>query len=203
MKPKLLAIVGSQRKNGNSYSLAKTVLESVDPDARIIQLAEKNIEFCNVCEECVDKDCALEDDFNHIISEMRRADGIIFVVPKYLAIPSKFLAFLERLATVVHMRRFMGYSGEVKNPDYRLFSSRKPFAVFALSGTGRFKKQDIRTVVDYGEDIGLTLVRHNRPPLIAVNIKSGDDKGQVLRNKAAIQQCTEMAEKIIASAKEQ
>jgi multimeric flavodoxin WrbA len=201
MKTKLLAIVGSQRKNGNSYSLAKTVLESFDADHDIIQLADKKIEFCNLCEECIDKDCVLEDDFNEILAEMKKADGIILAVPKYLTAPSKFLAFLERLATIVHIRRHMGYGGPPKNPDYRLFSEQKPFCVFALSGTGKFNKRDLRNFTDYTESLGLTLVSHDHPPFIAVNVKAGDDKGEVLKNKAAIERCRKLAQKVIMSTK--
>ena len=60
-KAKLLAIIGSQRTNGNSYLLAKTVLDSIEADYEIIQLADKKIEFCNLCEKCVSNDCVLED----------------------------------------------------------------------------------------------------------------------------------------------
>lgn len=130
MKAKLLAIVGSHRRNGNSYLLAKTVLQSVDADADIIQLADRKIEFCNLCEKCVDKECVLEDDFNEIFAMMKKADGVVFSVPKYLAASSKFLAFLERLATIVHMRQHRGYGGAVRSPDYKLFSDQKPFCVF-------------------------------------------------------------------------
>jgi len=84
MKPRLLAIIGSQRKNGNSYSLAKAVLDSVSVDSDIVQLADREIRFCTVCEKCVNGDCVLRDDFNEILTEMQKADGIVFVLPKYL-----------------------------------------------------------------------------------------------------------------------
>jgi multimeric flavodoxin WrbA len=66
---KLLAIISSQRKDGNSYLLAKKVPESAETDYEIIQLAEKVIEFCNLCEECAKGDCVLEDDFNQILEK--------------------------------------------------------------------------------------------------------------------------------------
>jgi multimeric flavodoxin WrbA len=203
MKTKVLAIVGSHRKNGNSYSLAKTVLESVDADYDIIQLADKQVEFCNLCEECMDKDCVLGDDVNRILTKMKKADAVIFIMPKYLVAPSKFLAFLERLDTIVHMRRHMGYGGPPRNPDYNLILGQKPFCVFALSGTGKFSKVALQTVVDYIESLGLRLVKHDHPPFIAVNVKAGDDKGEVLRNKAAIEQCKDLVQKVIVSAKRQ
>lgn len=201
MKPKLLAITASVRKDGNSYALAKAVLDSVDAEPKIIQLADKAIDFCNLCGECIKGDCPLEDDFNQILGEMKKADGMVFAVPKYLFTSAKFLAFLERLATISHIRRHMGYSGPDKNPDYKLFPEQQPFGVFALSGTGKFNKHSLRTMVDYIGFLGLTLVSHNRPPFIAVNIKAGDKKGQVLKNKAGIRQCKNLTQKVIAATK--
>ena len=45
MKTKLLAIVGSHRKNGNCYALAKSILDSTSSKFRIIQLAIKKSWF--------------------------------------------------------------------------------------------------------------------------------------------------------------
>jgi hypothetical protein len=53
VKLKILAITGSQRINGNSYQLAKTVLNSTDCESSIIQLSKKKIDYCIVCGECV------------------------------------------------------------------------------------------------------------------------------------------------------
>jgi len=69
-KPNLLAVVGSQRRNSNSYSLAKTVLDSVDADYEIVQLADTAITFCNLCQKCISNDCVLKDDFNEVLKKM-------------------------------------------------------------------------------------------------------------------------------------
>jgi multimeric flavodoxin WrbA len=198
MKPKtkLLAIIGSQRKNGNSYLLAKTVLDSTEADYEIIQLADKDIEFCNICEKCLSSDCSLEDDFNQILEKMKTADGIVFVVPKYLFLASKFLCFLERLATIQHMREHAGYKIAFKNPDYKLFPTKKPFCIFATSGTGKVEKETLQIVADYIDGLGLKLVPHNLPPFLAVSVKAGDNIGEVLRNKEGIDECKKMIEKL-------
>ena len=203
MKPKILGIVGSHRKNGNSYVLVKKVLESMDANHEIVQLADKQIQFCTLCERCVEKDCAIEDDVNQILAKMQKADGFVFAVPKYLDAPSKFLAFLERLDTVVHMRRHAGYSGSPKNPDYALIPGQKPFCLFALSGLGKFNKKNLQPVVEYTESLGLRLVKHNLPPFIAVNVRAGDEKGEVLENKRAIDECKTLAEKVLSLAAKQ
>jgi len=198
-KAKLLAIIGSQRTNGNSYLLAKTVLDSIEADYEIIQLADKKIEFCNLCEKCVSSDCVLEDDFNQIFEKMKSADGIVFAVPKYIFLASKFLCFLERLDTIQHMRENMGYKIAFKNPDYRLFPEKKPFCIFIASGTGNVEKETLQKVVHCIEGLGLKLVPYNLPPFFGVSVKAGDDIGEVLRNKEGIEECKKLIEKFIDS----
>ncbi|MDH5482436.1 MAG: flavodoxin family protein [Candidatus Bathyarchaeota archaeon] len=201
MKPraKLLAIVGSQRVDGNSYFLAKTVLESAKADYEIIQLADKKIEFCNICEKCINSDCVLEDYFNNIFEKIKGADGIVFVLPKYIFVASKFVCFLERLATINHMRKHAGYEITFKNPEYRLFSGKKLSCIFVASGTGKVEKETLRIVAEYIEDLGLRLVRHDQQPFLGVSVKAGDAKGEILENKKGIENCKKLAEKLIDS----
>ena len=198
---RLLAITGSHRRDGNSYALSKAVLDSLDCESSIIQLADREIKYCTVCEECVDKGCVLEDDLDEILEEMERSDGVVFVVPKYLSAPSKFLAFLERLASIVHMRKHQGYGGPPVNPDYALFPGGKPFCVFALSGRGKFGDEPLRAIVDYVEYLGMSPVCQDQPPGIAVNVEAGDAKGEVLGNGEAVEQCRELARKVMKSAR--
>ena len=195
-KVSLLAIVGSQRKNGNSYHLTKTVLESLPVCYKTIQLAEKNIGFCTLCEQCKDgSDCILQDDFNEILKEMQGADGIVFSFPKYLFVGSKFLAFLERLDTLVHMRRHGGYEPKAEKSNSELFSM-KPFCIFLTSGTGHVENEILRIAEEYIEALGLKPVFSDQTPHLGVNVKTGDAKG-VLHNKEAIEECREVVARMV------
>lgn len=40
---------------------------------------------------------------------MKKAEALMFMFPKHLLVSSKFLAFLERLDTVVHSENHTGY----------------------------------------------------------------------------------------------
>lgn len=197
---KLLAIVGSQRMNGNSYLLAREVLDSVDADYEIVQLAEKHLEFCTICGECVTKDCVLDDDFDVVFGKMKDADGIVFSLPKYLLVASKFLCFLERLCTVWHMRKHGGYRVNLESSKFELFSGEKPFCMFVVSGTGEVDDQMLKVIAHYIEASGLKLVPHDKAPFLAVNVKAGDDKGEVLKNKEAIEDCKRLTRKVLATA---
>jgi len=200
-KVKLLAVTGSQRMNGNSYYLVKNVLDSLPVSSKIIQLAEKNIGFCTLCEHCKDgSDCNLQDDFNDILKEMHSADGLVFSLPKYLFVGSKFLAFLERLDTLVHMRRHGGYEHKLGKLNIELFS-RKPFCIFLTSGTGQVENEILRIVEEYIEALGLKPIFSDEPPHLGVNVRAGDSKGAVLHNKKVIEECRRVVVKMVDSIK--
>jgi multimeric flavodoxin WrbA len=200
-KVRLLAVIGSQRMNGNSYYLAKTVLDSLPVSYKTIQLAEKKIGFCTLCEHCKDgSDCSLQDDFNDILKEMRSADGLVFSLPKYLFVGSKFLAFLERLDTLVHMRRHGGYERKPGNAKIELFSG-KPFCIFLTSGTGQVENEILRIAEEYIETLGLKPIFSDEPPHLGVNVGAGDSKGEVLHNKKAIEECRRVVAKMVNSTK--
>ena len=88
---KIFGIVGSPRKDGNSFYLIKEALEAakeVEPslETKIIQLADLKIESCRACESCGKKPyrCVNEgDDFGLALDEMEQADGILIASPRY------------------------------------------------------------------------------------------------------------------------
>ena len=139
-----------------------------------------------------------QDDFNEILKEMRSADGLVFSFPKYLFVGSKFLAFLERLDTLVHMRRHGGYERKPGKPNSKLFSG-KPFCIFLTSGTGQVENEILRIAEEYIEALGLKPVFSDEPPHLGVNVMTGDSKGEVLRNKKAIEECRRIVVKMVNS----
>ncbi len=84
---KILGIVGSPRKNGNTEILTAHVLKAVAEqgvDTELIRLAGKDIRPCNACMTCKKKEaCSIDDDLWPIYLKMKRADGIILASPVY------------------------------------------------------------------------------------------------------------------------
>jgi len=198
---KLLAIVGSHRKNGNSYTLAKEAMKSAKADCEIIQLAEQKIEFCNMCGKCETQDCILKDDFNKILKKMKEADGIIFSFPKYFSLSSKFLCFLERLLMIHQFREYHGYRRTGIEPDSRfvpLFTG-KPFCLFVVSGSGR-AEEPLRLVADQLGGEGMKLLLTESWPFIGVLVK-GEDRRDAPKDKKGIEECKKLTNKLIASVK--
>jgi len=195
---KLLAIIGSQRRDGNSYLLAKEVLKTIKADYEIIQLADKKIEFCNMCGKCETEDCIIEDDFNQILEKMKEADGIIFSFPKYFSLSSKFLCFLERLLMIHHFREYHGFrkTGVEPDPKFVPILKGKLLCLFVVSGSG-IAEEPLRLVADQlGGEMKLLLT--DSWPFIGVLVR-GEDRGDVLEDKKGIEDCKRLVRKFLSS----
>ena len=98
---KILGIVGSPRKNGNTEILVKEALSSAHDygaDIDIINVSEKNITPCDGCESCdVTGKCHIEDDMQDIYMKLLQSDGIIFGSPVYYwSVTSQIKALIDR-----------------------------------------------------------------------------------------------------------
>ncbi len=99
---KVLGIVGSKRKNGNTAYLVKKALESVESTeitTEIIYLGDYLIEGCTGCEGCKNTyQCVIADDMQKLYPKILEADAIITGSPTYFYnITSDMKAFIERL----------------------------------------------------------------------------------------------------------
>lgn len=197
---KLLAIIGSHREKGNSYLLAREVLNSIGKvNYEIIQLAEKDIKFCDFCGKCEFGDCILDDDFNRITEKMRTADGLIFSFPKYFSVPSKFLCFLERLDVIHHCKEYHGFRKTGIEPDlnFRPPFAGKPFCIFVASGSGR-GEEPLRLAAYKLVGMTMKLIMHHSWPFLGVLVK-GEERGEVLKDQKGMEDCRRLVLKLVNS----
>ncbi|MEJ5330624.1 MAG: flavodoxin family protein [Desulfobaccales bacterium] len=106
---KVLAISGSPRPRGNTYTLlthALDILASGGLETQYVSLHDKEIRPCLACEKCAtDKNrCAQEDDFNELYQLMAAADALLVGSPVYFgsATPN-LMALLDRAGYVARM----------------------------------------------------------------------------------------------------
>lgn len=102
---KIIGLVGSPRKNGNTDVLLQKALEGAEAqgsNTAIYYLNERNIRGCQACGGCkkVGK-CIVEDDLTEIFTAIDEADGIILGSPIYFG---RFTA-----QTALFMDRLFGY----------------------------------------------------------------------------------------------
>jgi multimeric flavodoxin WrbA len=117
---KVIAIVGSPRKNGNTEQLAAYTLKAIaeeEIDTELISLAGQDIKPCNACMACEKTaQCSIKDDLSPIYLKMKAAEGIILASPVYYGSCTALLkALIERAG---YMSRFDGnpFRGKVGGP---------------------------------------------------------------------------------------
>jgi multimeric flavodoxin WrbA len=189
---KILGLVGSQRKDGNSYLILKEALEGSEEEVEIVQLAEMQIDWCNACGLCKDTmKCVIEDDMGFIFDKVVEANAVIFSVPRYLPIPSKFMALIERIGALYHYRL------EV-DPDFGLPLKGKPFGLVVVSAGGG------RQAFEALKEIAFQIIHcwHMKPittdyyPYLGVLAKA-EKVGEVLEDQTAIEQVRELIKKLM------
>lgn len=99
---KVVAILGSPRKNGNSSFLSATFLDrarekgAVGSSFFLEGMNYKGCKACGACKKDHDK-CVIKDDLAPLLDEMREADVIIYAAPNYFAdVSGQFKLFLDR-----------------------------------------------------------------------------------------------------------
>ena len=99
---KVLGIVGSRRKNGNTAYLVQQALEAIDCaeiETELIFLGDYSLKGCIGCEGCKDTyKCVIKDDMQKLYPRLRKADAMITGSPTYFYnITADMKAFIERL----------------------------------------------------------------------------------------------------------
>ncbi|HOW34993.1 MAG TPA: flavodoxin family protein [Candidatus Omnitrophota bacterium] len=108
MTKKIIAIIGSYRKNGITEQIADAVLEGArEKGAQIekVYLLDKHIEFCTNCRSCCKENlaakraaCIIKDDMGELLDKIDAADGVILASPiNFYTITALMKRFVERL----------------------------------------------------------------------------------------------------------
>jgi multimeric flavodoxin WrbA len=99
---KILAVIGSSRKNGNTATLTKEALKPFEKenfDIELIYLSDYQYKDCIGCEGCRDTfKCVIKDDMQKIYPKVMEADALIISSPTYFYnMTAHMKAFLDRL----------------------------------------------------------------------------------------------------------
>ena len=98
---KIIGIIGSPKKDGNTSYLVETALksaESAGADTDIINLGSVNIKPCVGCDICKAMgECGIEDDIGEILEIMMESDGMIIGSPVYFgSVTSQLKILIDR-----------------------------------------------------------------------------------------------------------
>ena len=99
---KVIGIVGSPRKNGNTETLVQAVLDGAKDKGYTTEKFNLNeLEFagCQACMYCKGHDhCKLKDDLVKVMDAVRDADAVVFGAPIYMSqLNGQFRLFQDRM----------------------------------------------------------------------------------------------------------
>ncbi len=119
---KILGIVGSYRRNGNSDILAKEALmgaEEVGAEVELLRLTDYEIQACQGFGLCLfrEEGCHIEDGVREIWARIGEADAVLLSVPCYfLESTASLKQLLDRGWVLAHRGTFRGKYGSVLVP---------------------------------------------------------------------------------------
>jgi multimeric flavodoxin WrbA len=98
---KILGVVGSPRKKGNTHILVSRILDGAKAegaDAEIVFLSDLDIRECDGCHICwKGRQCSKKDDMNVLYPKIIESDVIIFGTPVYWYGPTALMkCFIDR-----------------------------------------------------------------------------------------------------------
>ncbi|AEG18299.1 flavodoxin family protein [Methanobacterium paludis] len=98
---KIIGIVGSPRKDGNTAYLVKTALKSAEEmgaATELINIALMDVEPCIACDICKTMgECGIYDDMREVMEKLMDADGIIMGSPVYFGgVTSQMKMLMDR-----------------------------------------------------------------------------------------------------------
>ena len=111
---KVIGIVGSPRKQGNSSSIVNEVLRGAkDSGAQteVFYLNSMNIKGCQSCMYCrSNNDCCIKDDMQEILENIKEADAVVIGSPIFI--------YQVSGQTKIMMDRFYPLTDEKHNPRF-------------------------------------------------------------------------------------
>ncbi|HOG14546.1 MAG TPA: flavodoxin family protein [Synergistales bacterium] len=105
---RILGILGSPRRGGNSETLARKVLEGAAGNewvTDVIRLQDLEINGCTDCRRCWSggSPCVIEDDMSKVYEKVREADLLVFASPLYwYSWSSQIKPVWDRFLPLVH-----------------------------------------------------------------------------------------------------
>jgi len=102
---KVLGLVGSPRKGGNTHLLVQEALaaaEEVGAKIELVHIADLDFQFCQSCFQCRELGaCVLNDNLEDLLEKIEDADGLILGTPVYgHHLPGQLKALFDRLNSV-------------------------------------------------------------------------------------------------------
>jgi len=186
---KILVLLGSPRKKGNSTTLANQIVagvESAGATAEKIFLHGKAISPCQACYACQrpdSKGCAIDDEMQSIYAKLIEADGWVIASPVYwFSMSAQTKLFLDRCFALTAYKQ-------------DAFAGKRIAVAMSFGDEDAFNSgcvNALRTFQDAARYVGANLV--------GMVYGSADKPGEIKSNTALMQQAETLGKKLVGRA---
>ncbi len=177
MKPRILAIAGSPRRQGNTEILLDHAIagaESAGAQVEKLVVPDMSIAPCNSCGACLETGaCPIEDDMAELYHHLLTCQGLVVATPVYFyGLPAQLKAAIDRCQALWARRDILGES--LREPGGRAL-------LISAGGTGG---NDLFTGVEMTMNLIFRLLGLETVPPVLV--RRVDEKGEVLQRPDAL-----------------
>jgi multimeric flavodoxin WrbA len=185
-KQRVLVVLGSPRKNGNSTILANKCADGAreaGADVESIFLQGLKIAPCSACDVCVKKPesgCIIKDDMIPLYKKVEQATAIVFVTPTYwFNMSAQLKLFIDRSYALRPGKGKYGFSDK-KVGIIITYADVDPFAAGAVN--------TLRSFQDICNFVGSTIV--------GMVYGSAENPGDIIKNEAVVQAAYDLGKKV-------
>ena len=184
---KILLVMGSPRKEGNSATLAKKVVagaEATGAEVESFYLHGMNIKPCTACDTCREeevKDCVIEDDMQTLYPKLRKADALVIASPIYW--------FTISAQTKLFMDRWYALGGPQE--EYAAFAGKRIGIVLTYADVDPFVSgavNALRTFQDAFNYVG--------GEIVGMIYGSASEAGEIENNRDLMEEAYELGKKL-------
>jgi multimeric flavodoxin WrbA len=184
---KILLVMGSPRKEGNSATLAKQVAagaQATGAKVETLYLYTMNIQPCTACDACReerDKDCVIDDDMETLYPKLRQADALVIASPIYW--------FTVSAQTKLFMDRWYALGGP--GEEYAAFAGKRIGIVLTYADVDPFASgavNALRTFQDAFNYVG--------SEIIGMVYGSASEAGEIGNNRDLMEKAYELGKQL-------
>lgn len=163
---RLMAIIGSPRKGGNTELLVDQVIAGCKSKTEVnlekLLIVDKRILYCTGCLTCVMPSlatgkCVITDDMAAILESMKKTDAFIFGTPNHMrTVSAPLLTFLSRMLPLMIFKILYDNKGNAIGREITTKIQGKPAAMVISQGDPYFCSSLVHDVLENNlKDFGL------------------------------------------------
>ena len=181
MAAKIIALMSSPRKNGNSTLLGQQIADGAQAAGarvEIFNLHKMAIKPCTACDKCHaadDRFCIIKDDMQKLYQKIIDADGIIFASPIYF--------FTMSAQLKLFMDRCYGFGG----PSGYALKGKKMAVALTYGDNDPFRSGAVNALRTFQDAFA-----YLEAPFVGSVYGTGLEPGDILKNKAVMKQALQL-----------